>query len=572
MTDLEEHFRTLDRLGAPDLWSEAERRQPGIRPPVRRGHRLVVAAVAFAVGSAGVGLVIWAFGGSSPRPSPRPAALPESGRIAFASFANGHWQIFSVNESGGDVTQLTHLSSDQFHPAWSTDGTRIAFTAPGGDGDMKIWVMDASGGNLERLTSGPGSDYLPQWSPDGSRVAFVSSRDGNDEIYVMNNDGTNQTRLTHDTNEDLSPAWSPYGSQIAFQSNRDGNNDIYVMNADGSHVTNLTNTPTSGELDPAWSPDGTRIAFASDRDANPEIYVMDVDGSSVTRLTRDAAHDWNPAWSPDGAAIAFESDRAGPVGLYVLNLELGTTSTLTDGTEACCPAWQPVVHSGRSPSPEVAITRCTQATTSGDFDGDGATDEADFIEVVSGSVSCDRPGQVFQNLSSQELVIRFGSGQTLQRAFTDCQGGLCAYVFEAVNLDGRGRHMLAVDVSGSGDAGLLDFYRVDADGIHPVTIAEPGDPPYVEPGSALLGGGFNSVLQSPIICRVNDDGARMLVSIHAENVGDSLSGPWRVHSTTMVLEGDRLVVTSTDDSESSFPDTTGIPSFSKTSPFENECS
>ena len=179
---------------------------------------------------------------------------------------------------------------------------------------------------------------------------------------------------------------------------------------------------------------------------------------------------------------------------------------------------------------------------------------------------------MFQNLSSHELVIRFGSGQTLQRAFTDCQGGLCAYVFEAVALDGGGRHMLAVDVSGSGDAGLLDFYRVDADGIHPITIAEPGDPPYVEPGPALLGGGFNSVLQSPIICRVNDDGTRMLVSIHAENVGDSLSGPWRVHSTTMVLEGDRLVVMSTDDSESSFPDTTGIPSFSKTSPFENGCS
>jgi hypothetical protein len=70
---------------------------------------------------------------------------------------------------------------------------------------------------------------------------------------------------------------------------------------------------------------------------------------------------------------------------------------------------------------------------------------------------------------------------------------------------------------------------------------------------------------------VNDDGTPELVSVHAENVGDSLSGPWRVRSTTMVLEGDGLVVISTDDSESSFPDTTGIPSFSK-SPFENGCS
>jgi hypothetical protein len=79
-------------------------------------------------------------------------------------------------------------------------------------------------------------------------------------------------------------------------------------------------------------------------------------------------------------------------------------------------------------------------------------------------------------------------------------------------------------------------------------------------------------MQSPVVCRVKDDGIRELVSIHAENIGDSLSGPWQVHTTTMVLRGDRLVVTSTDDSESSFPGTSGIPSFSDTPPLDNECS
>lgn len=101
---------------------------------------------------------------------------------------------------------------------------------------------------------------------------------------------------------------------------------------------------------------------------------------------------------------------------------------------------------------------------------------------------------------------------------------------------------------------------------------EPGDPPYVQPGAATLGGGFDSVLQSPIVCRVNDDGTRELVSIHAENVGDSLSGPWKVHTTTMALRGEELVVTSASESRSSFPGTSGIPSFSGTSPLENGCS
>jgi hypothetical protein len=222
-------------------------------------------------------------------------------------------------------------------------------------------------------------------------------------------------------------------------------------------------------------------------------------------------------------------------------------------------------------SATLSVTRCVQARTSGDFDADGTTDSAQFLEFASGIVPCERSGEVFKNLSAQKLEIRFGSGQELEKPFADCQGGLCAYVFAAADLDGDGRDELAVDVSGSGDAGLVEFYRVDPDGIWPLVVAEPGDPPYVEPGPAIIGGGYNSVLQSPIVCRVNDDGTRELVSIHAENVGDSLSGPWEVHTTTMALRAERLVVTSTSDSRSSFPGTSGIPRFSE-SPFENACS
>lgn len=134
-------------------------------------------------------------------------------------------------------------------------------------------------------------------------------------------------------------------------------------------------------------------------------------------------------------------------------------------------------------SPSASVTRCVQATTSGDFDGDGTTDSAEFVELASGSVSCDRGGEVFVLLLSQELVIRLGSGQTLQQPFTDCQGGLCAYVFEPADLDGDGRDELAIDVSSGGATGLVEFYRVGPDGIRPLMIADPGDPPYVELGA-----------------------------------------------------------------------------------------
>jgi hypothetical protein len=290
--------------------------------------------------------------------------------------------------------------------------------------------------------------------------------------------------------------------------------------------------------------------------------------------------------SPQAAAMVLVPDVMGlsegeaVARLEGLGLKVSVTTELSDEVaEGIVAVQDPSAGAGVDAGMTVTIqvsegpvARCVQATTSGDFDGDGTTDDAEFVEVVSGSVSCDRGGQVFENLSSQELKVGLGSGRTLKEPFADCQGGLCAYVFAAADLDGDGRDELAIDVSSGGSSGLVELYRVDPDGIRPLVIAEPGDPSYVQPGPAILGGGFDSGLQSPVVCRVNDDGTRELVSIHAENVGDSLSGPWEVHTTAMALRGEELVVTSASDSRSSFPGTSGIPSFSGTSPFENGCS
>jgi Tol biopolymer transport system component len=347
MVEGRDRLQALELIQAPDLTDEIRGRvprSPRIEP--RRGRSAAI-LLSLAVASAGTFLAVRAFRSTEgPR---QPATTNQDGMIAFSAFSGGHWQIFSTRADGSDRSQLTALSTDQFHPAWSPDGSRIAFSAQSADGEMEIHVMDADGSNVEQLTEGPG--YLPAWSPDGSRIVFVSNRDGNDEIYVMDADGSNQTRLTDDPDEELAPVWSPDGTRIAFQSNRGGGNEIFVMNAQGKNVRNLTDVPGSGEFDPAWSPDGMRIAFASDRDGNPEIYVMNADGSGVARLTNDPAHDWNPAWAPDGSKIAFESDRDGAVAVYIVDLDGKNPVRLTDaGVDACCPTWQQVI-SDDAPSP-----------------------------------------------------------------------------------------------------------------------------------------------------------------------------------------------------------------------------
>lgn len=185
------------------------------------------------------------------------------------------------------------------------------------DGD--IWVMNADGSQRTQLTDDPAEDFDPAWSPDGTQIAFRSQRDGDEEVYLMAADGSRQRNLTQSPTSDYSPAWSPDGSQIAFATNRDpdsGGNDIYVISVETGQMRRLT---VGGGIDeyPTWSPDGDRIAYACSRGRLPEgvadfdVCAMNSDGTESRRLTDAPGVSDYPAWSPDGAYIAFMSTRGG---------------------------------------------------------------------------------------------------------------------------------------------------------------------------------------------------------------------------------------------------------------------
>ena len=236
---------------------------------------------------------------------------PVTGRIAFMSKRDGNPEIYTMNANGSSQTKVTFNSVADDRPAWSPDGSRIAFeTKRSKKLKFDIYVMNVNGSGQTALTKHTGNDQAPTWSPDGSKIAFVSDRDGNAEIYVMNANGTGQTRLTTTAAYEANPAWSPDGTRIAYMSG----GEIYLMDVATGALTRLTSNGMFND-DPAWSPDGSRIAFQSYVGPGPfvnaEIFVMNADGSGVQRLTNDPAYDFGPTWSPDGARIAFASDRAG---------------------------------------------------------------------------------------------------------------------------------------------------------------------------------------------------------------------------------------------------------------------
>jgi Tol biopolymer transport system component/regulator of sirC expression with transglutaminase-like and TPR domain len=277
-------------------------------------------------------------------PSPLAPTPPPQGKMAFVSRRDGNEEIYVMKADGSDQTRLTDHPFDDWRPAWSPDGRRIAFTSIREDDIAnQIYVMDADGSNVVKLSNNLGDDRDPAWALDGTGIAFVSRRDGNPEIYVMNENGGNQTRLTENAADDLHPSWSPDGTKIAFQSNRgDANHEIYIMNRDGSDLVKITNNPADDEH-PHGSPDGTRIAFASNRDGNHEIYVMDVASGNLMRLTYDPAWDGWPAWSPDNSKIAFTSTRDGNEEIYVINVDGSNLTRLTNRSALDgLPAWSPV--------------------------------------------------------------------------------------------------------------------------------------------------------------------------------------------------------------------------------------
>jgi Tol biopolymer transport system component len=231
-----------------------------------------------------------------------PAWSPDGTKIAFSRFTGGRYQIFLMNPDGSAAAQLTRGQGAASDAAWSPDGTRIAFTRCRGSCD--VYVINADGTGERRLTRGdPPGEQSPTWSPDGRRIAFVDING----LFVMDTQGGAWQRLTDGPADDANPAWSPVAPVIAFDGSRGlFHGDIYVVGADGGEPANVTES-LALDSNPSWSADGRRIVFMrrQNKRVRARLHVMKADGSALRNLHAIGDPYSRPSWSPDGRRLVY---------------------------------------------------------------------------------------------------------------------------------------------------------------------------------------------------------------------------------------------------------------------------
>ena len=303
------------------------------------------------------------------------AVLPGEPWIAYTwDLRDGNgWGMYLVRPDGSDNHHiLTELPGEQRAPAWSPDGTKLAFVeldpADANSPDGAVWMSNADGSDATRVFDGGDqctSVFHPSWSPDGTKLALICYFSGDaSSVAVLDLASmafTPLDKVAWPGFMDDPPRWSPDGKSLAFAIQHwDPTNTfldgslVATISVDGGKEHRLTTSDTFMSA-PDWSPDGTELVMnsydlgnASDLNEPSNLYAIKPDGTGLHQLTHSSIDGsmkiGQPRWDPDGkrilvAVMNFSADHKVFESVHLAFVD-------AKGGE---PVLMPVRHAGVSP-------------------------------------------------------------------------------------------------------------------------------------------------------------------------------------------------------------------------------